>query len=91
MTHMCSVILPPPSLAPLPPPSSHPFKVLGFTGAVTSSLISFILPALLFLRCQKVQGKSQREVAGAWAVLGLGCAIAVFGFVSALQRTIKGA
>jgi hypothetical protein len=57
---------------------------------VTSSLTSFILPALLFLRCRKVQGKSQLEVRAAWAVLGLGCTIAVLGFASALNRTLHG-
>jgi hypothetical protein len=77
-----------PSL-PRPPPTKT--QVFGFTGAVTSSLISFILPGLLFLRCPKVYDKSAREVAGSWAVLGIGCTIAVFGFVSAMQRAVKGA
>ncbi len=64
--------------------------MFGFTGAVTSSLTSFVLPGLLFLHSGKVPGKTAREVLAAKGVVAVGTTIAVFGFASALVRTLHG-
>ena len=67
---------------------SNVATVFSFTGAVTSSATSFIIPCVLFLRCTKLSDRSHRDVVTAWTILGLGLTIATIGLASAIHLAI---
>jgi hypothetical protein len=63
--------------------------VFMFTGAVTSSLVSFVVPCVLFLRCHTVPGRTSLDLALAWAVLALGVVMGTVGLAAACMQAVS--
>ena len=64
--------------------------VFTFTGAVTSSMVSFIVPSVLYLWCHTVPGRTWLDVQLARAVLVLGLVIATVGLGAAMYQANQG-
>ena len=61
--------------------------VFSFVGAVTTSMISFVVPSVLFLRSKALVDKSRTELALAWLALGTGVMLSTVGLAATLLST----